>query len=245
MPPATANNLSGDVAGERVGCEHHDLRTDVLGGRDLAQRHRPRDVLDPRVVEQAAGHRGDGPAWGDRVDAYGLRDARDLVLQRQEQAAEDPGLRRRVVRMAGFAEDAGSRSDEHQRAVAGALDLAEERSRCEEDGREVRAHGRFPALERELPNGRVLGRVDTRDGCADVHRAKRDARVVDEAIDVGLDGEVRLHDRRAAELVRERAGTLLAALVEDKHACTLGRERAGARGADAAGGAGDHDALPL
>ena len=46
MPPATVIDLAGDVAGELVGGEHDDLPRDVLGLRDLAQRHRPRDAPD-------------------------------------------------------------------------------------------------------------------------------------------------------------------------------------------------------
>ena len=116
------------MAGELVRGEDDDLRGDVLGLRDLAQRHRARDPRAP----------GLGSTWprviGDSVQPGATaftraarRDPHDLVLQPEQQAARDRRLRGRVVGVPGLAEDARSRADEDERAVPVPLDLAEER----------------------------------------------------------------------------------------------------------------------
>ena len=60
--------------------------------------------------------------------------------------------------------------------------------------------------ELELPDRDVLAGVDARDGGTDAERADRLARGREEAVDVGLDGQVGLHGRRPAELVGQCPG---------------------------------------
>ena len=68
---------------------------------------------------------------------------------------------------------------------------------------------------------------------------------VEQALDVGLGGEVGCHDRRVSELGRERTRPLLAAVVMDQDARAFGCKGASARCADPAGGTGDDNALAL
>ena len=63
-------------------------------------------------VSDALGHRRDGPARGDDVDAR----RRELVLERQREPLADRGLRGGVVGVAGLAEAAGGRADQDERA---------------------------------------------------------------------------------------------------------------------------------
>ena len=98
-----------------------------------------------------------------------------------------------------LAEHAGGRADEDERSEAGAGDLAEERARSEERRGQVRADGLLPAVERELPERDVLGRVHAGDRCADVHAAERRARVLEEAIGVRLHTEIGLRDSDRAD----------------------------------------------
>ena len=219
------------------------LRRDVLGLGDLAQGHRPRDATDGRLVDMTARHRRLGPAGSDGVDPRQRRDARDLVLERQQQAALEGRLRRRVVRMPGLAEPARRRADEHERAMARAGDLAEERAGGEEGGGEVLAERLLPARERKLPHRQVDGGPDPGDCGADVDRAELVARRCKEPVDVVLDRQVGLGDRRAADLGRNRRRPLLAAVVVHEHLGALGGEEPRARGADPAGGTGDDDAF--
>ena len=121
--------------------------------------------------------------------------------------------------------------------------LPEERASREERRRQVLAHRLLPALERELPDGKVLGRPYAGDRCADVDRAERRACCSEEPIDVGLDGQVGLGDRRAADLVRYGRRSLLAPVVVDEHVRSLGGEQACARGADSSRRAGDDHSL--
>ena len=102
----------------------------------------------------------------------------------------------------------------------------------------------LPALERELPDRDVVGRPHACDGRADVDRAELSPRGRKEAIDVVLARQVGLRGRCASELGSERRRALGAAVVVDEDARSLGREQARTRRADAAGGAGDDDALP-
>ena len=92
--------------------------------------------------------------------------------------------------------------------------------------------------------GRSSRRIDTRHGRADVDGPERVPCLGEEALGVGLDGQVGLCDRRPAELVGERPRALLAAVVVDEDARALLGERPRARGADAARRARHHDALP-
>ena len=100
-------------------------------------------------------------------------------------------------------------------------------ARGEERRGQVLADRLLPALERQLPHRQVLGRPDARDRGADVDRAELLARGREEPVDVGLDRQVGLRDRRAADLGRDGRGALLAAVVVDEHLRALrGEERA-------------------
>ena len=95
------DHLAGHVARELVGGEHDDLARDVLGLGHLAERHRPRDPVDQaRLVQRRARHRRHGPTRADGVHAAERRDAHDLVLEAEEQAADDRGLGGGVVGVA-------------------------------------------------------------------------------------------------------------------------------------------------
>ena len=168
-------------------------------------------------------------------------DARDLVLQRQQQAALDGRLRGRVVGVPRLAEPARGRADEDERAVARAGDLAQERPRGEERGGQVLADRLLPARERELPHRQVDGRPDAGHRRAHVDRAELLARGCEQPVDVVLDRQVGLGDRRAADLGRHRFRPLLAAVVVHEHLRALGGEEPRAGGADSAGGTGDDD----
>ena len=70
------------------------------------------------------------------------------------------------------------------------------------------------------------------------------ARFCEQAVDVGLDGEIRLRDRRVAELGGQRSRSLLPSVEVDENARPFCRECARARRADSAGCAGDTTPLP-
>ena len=171
------------------------------------------------------------------------RDPDDLVLQAQEQPAEHRRLGGRIVRVPCLADEARRRADEHERAVPVSLHLAQEAAGGQERRGQVLAQRLLPALERQLPDGHVLRRPDAGDRGADVDPAERRARLCEEPVDLVLVGQVGLEHRRAAELRGDLARPLLAAVVVDGDARALGRERAGAGGADAARCAGDEHAL--
>ncbi len=238
------DELAADVAGEDVRGEDDDLRRDVLGLGDLAEGHRAGDAPHRVGVDVAAGHRRLGPTGSHGVDAGTWRDARHLVLEREEQPGLQRRLRRRVVGVTGFPEAPGGRPDEDEGAVAVARDLPEERARRQEGGGEVLAESFLPAGKRQLPEGRVLGGPDAGDGRAHVDRPERATGGLEQCVDFRLDREIRSGDRRSAELGGDCRGPLLAAVVVDEHVRALGGEETGAGRADAAGGAGDHHALP-
>ena len=169
MPPATVTTWPVTWPESSSEASTTTCARDVLGLRDLPQRHRARDASTSPASSVPARHRRLRPARRDRVHARARRDADDLVLQAR--GAGRPAmrrLRRGVVGVAGLAEAAGGRADEHEDAVAGALDLAQEAARGEERRRQVRAQRLLPALERELPDGHVLRRPDAGDRRADV-----------------------------------------------------------------------------
>ena len=60
----------------------------------------------------SARHRGLGPAWCDRVDPRERVLAHDLVLQAEQEPAEDRGLRGCVVGVARLADDSRRRADQ-------------------------------------------------------------------------------------------------------------------------------------
>src|SRR4029078_5730997 len=97
-------------------------------------------------------------------------DPRGLVLQREEQAALDRGLRGGVVRVPRLAEASRGRADEDERAVAARREPAEEGARGEEGRGQVGGDRLLEAREVELPDGQGLRRIDTRHGPADAPR---------------------------------------------------------------------------
>ena len=103
----------------------------------------------------------------------------------------------------------------------------------------------FQRSSGELPERHVLGGVDAGDGRADVDVPEGVARLVEQAVDVRLDREVGLGDRHAAELVGQCPRALLTAMEVDEDPGALRREGSRAGRADAAGGAGDDDALAV
>ena len=115
MPPATVTTWPVTWPERTRRGEGDDLRGDVVGRGDLAQRHRPRDPATCVVVEHARGHRRDRPARCDRVHAHARVAAHHLVLQREQQAAEDRRLRGGVVGVARLA-DRPRRSSRRGRA---------------------------------------------------------------------------------------------------------------------------------
>ena len=125
--------------------------------------------------------------------------------------------------------------------MARAGDLAEERPGGEKGGGEVLADRLLPACERKLPYRQVDGRPDPGDCGADVDRAELLARHCKQPVDVVLDRQVCLRDRRAADLGRNCSRPLLAAVVMHEHLGALGGEEPRAGGADPAGGTGDDD----
>ena len=107
-----------------------------------------------------------------------------------------------VVGVAGLAEQSRSRADENERAVA--LQLPEETARRQERGREVRVERLAPALERQLPDGRVLAGPDACDRRADVERAGLGEKRVDLRL-VRQVGSDRLHRAEPAASATARS----------------------------------------
>ena len=90
-----------------------------------------------------------------------------------------------------------------------------------------------------VPRPRALNRD------ADVDLAEGRPGVGEQPLDVALDREVGLRDRRAADLVRECACPFLALVVVDENAGTLCGEGPHARRADPTGCARDQHALAV
>ena len=124
-------------------------------------------------------------------------------------------------------------------------DLAHERARRQKRGCQVGADALLPTLERELPERDVLGRIDAGDRCADVDAPERRARLVEEAVGVVLDPQVRLRDRHRTDCVRDLLGSFLAAVVVDDDACAFCGESARTGGADPARRPGHDDPFAL
>ena len=113
MPPATVTTSPVTWPAARVGAQPRHGPRDVLGARDLAQRHRGGDSARRAASVSDASVIGDTVQPGrDDVDAR----RRELVLERQQQPLADRGLGGRVVGVAGLAEAAGGRADEDERA---------------------------------------------------------------------------------------------------------------------------------
>jgi hypothetical protein len=230
------DHLAGDVAREEWSAEVDDLGGHVFWGGDLREGHRADDPCDGGFVEDVSRHRGDRPAGSDPVHAHVRVAADDLVLQREQEAAEDPGFRGRVVGVAVLAEAAGRRADEDERALA-VVEVAQEATGGEEGRRQVRVDGRAPPLERQLPDRHVPRRPYAGDRRAHVELTH----LGEHPVDVGLVGEVGLDDRRGARGVC----TLATPVVVAGHVGTLRGEQADAGGADPAGAAGDEHACLL
>ena len=113
------DDLARDVAGEAVRGEHDDLRATSSGGATL------RSGIVRVIRRTSSGPRARPRVIGDSVQPGATaftrargRDADDLVLEREQQAAVDRGLRGRVVGVARLAEDA-RRSSRRGRARRG------------------------------------------------------------------------------------------------------------------------------
>jgi hypothetical protein len=145
--------------------------------------------------------------------------------------------------VAGLSEDPRRRADEHQAAVARARHLAQEAARGEERRRQVRAQGRLPAFERELPDRHVLLGPGAGDRRADVEPAQILTRLREEAVGLLLTRQVGPEDERLAELGPEGVRPLAAAMVVEGEPGPFRREGAGAGAADPSGGARDEHAL--
>ena len=143
--------------------------------------------------------------------------------------------------MPGLAEEPRGRADEHEAAVAAALDPAQEAPRGEEGGRQVGAQRRLPALERQLPHGHVLLRPDAGDRSADVELA----RGLEKPVRLGLVGEVGGDRESSLEFLRQSLGSLPAEVVVDDDLAALAGEGARAGRADPPRGSGDEHALAL
>jgi hypothetical protein len=89
----------------------------------------------------------------------------------------------------------------------------------------------------------VLSRPDPGDSGTDVDTTERPARRFEEAVHVLFQGQVRVEDRRVAELCGEGLGAISASVVVDGNACSFGGEGTCAGSADSARCARDHDAL--
>ena len=129
--------------------------------------------------------------------------------------------------MAGLAEAAGGRPDQHERAAAARRERAKKGAGGEERRGEVERDRPLEPSEIQVADRDVLGGIDPCDRGAGLERADRLVRLLEQSVDVGLDRQVGAGDRCAAELLRERPRPLLAAVVVDEHARALGRERAG------------------
>ena len=177
MPPATVTTWPVTCP-ERVS----DARTTTCaatssGCATLRRRHRPGDGANLLGVDETSRHRRLRPAGCDGVHAPERGDPRDLVLQGEEQAARDRGLRGGVVGVARLAEDARRRADEDERAVPVRSRPRAGRRARRGTCRQVLPQRLVPALERQLPDRHVVARPDALNRDADVDRAERPARV--------------------------------------------------------------------
>src|SRR4030095_7095405 len=109
--------------------------------------------------------------------------------------------------VAGLAETAGGRADEHEAAVTLTLDEAEEPARREERCREVRAQLRPRALKGELPDRLVLARPEAGDRCADVDATELPLCRLEQSVDLVLQSQVGLQ-RDAAGPARALLGAV-------------------------------------
>ena len=144
--------------------------------------------------------------------------------------------------MAGLAEAAGGRPDQHERAAAARRKRAEKGPGGEEGRSQVERDRPFEPREVHVADCNVLRGIDACDRGAGPERPDRLVRVREKPVDLILDRQVSPGDRCAAELLRERPCPLLAAVVVDDHPRVLGRKRARTGRPDPPGGAGDDHA---
>ena len=199
MPPATVTTWPVTWPESSSEASTTTWRATSSGCATLRSAIVRRDPADLLGIDVAARHRRLRPARRDRVHARKRSHADDLVLQTEQQAAEDRRLRGRVVRVARLADDARRRADEHERAVPVPLDLAQEAAGGEERRGQVLAQRQLPALERQLPDGHVLATARRRRLPRRRRSAERRARLLEEPVDLLLVGQVGLEDGDAAE----------------------------------------------
>src|SRR6187431_205064 len=116
--------------------------------------------------DMAACHRGLGPARRDRVHPCERVPADDFVLETEQKAPEDRGLRGRIVGVSRFADDSRRRADQDQGTVT--FELAEEATSCQEGRGQVRVERGAPPFEWEVPHWDVVRGPDPCNGGADV-----------------------------------------------------------------------------
>ena len=172
MPPATVTSWPVTWPESTSEASTTTCAATSSGWATFSQRHRPRHPAQRLLVERAARHRRFRPAGAHCVHARARRDPDDLVLQAQQEPVGDRRLRGGVVRVAGLAEEARGRGDQHQRPVAPLRHPAQEAARGQEGRRQVRAQRLLPALERQLPDRHVLRRPDAGDRSAHVQRPR-------------------------------------------------------------------------
>ena len=114
------------------------------------------------------------------------------------------------------------------------LDLAKECAGRQVGHRQVPSQRLLPALERQLPDGKVLLRPLARNRGADVEPAELLDRAPEELVDLVLGSEVGAEDRRAAELLAQGLRPFAALVEVESHAAALGGELARTGGADSA-----------
>jgi hypothetical protein len=164
------------------------------------------------------------------------RDPDDLVLEAEQQAIDDGGLRGSVIGMARLPEDARGRADQHETPVAPVHHAAEEAAGGQEGRGQVLAQRSLPTFERELPDGHVVARPEACDCSADVELAC----LLEEALDLVLAGEIGLDQLHVAEGL----GAVASLVVMRDDFGSFRRERPDAGRPDPARRAGDEHPLP-
>src|SRR5262245_11226928 len=233
------DHLTRDLSEDVVGCEGDDLASHILVGVHLSEGHSPGDARYVMGVARCPCHGRLRTAGSYGVLPSPGTNTEDLLHQAQEQSVHYLLLLRVIVCMAGLAEQARGRADEDQAAVTALRHTAQEAARREERDRQVGAQRRLPTREGKLPDGRVVRRPDPRDGDADVERPG----LGEQPISLGFVAEISCQHRGAAELLAERAGAVLPAVVVDHHFGALVVKGARGRRPDPAGRARDEHAL--
>ena len=118
--------------------------------------------------------------------------------------------------MAGFAEHAGSRGDHHQTSMPGGGRMSKESPGGQERYGEIGVEGFPPPFERQLPDGLVGRRPDSRIGDHHIHPAERFESPRDETIRFGLNPQVGA-DGNPAYLGGQHFGRLLRGSIVNGH----------------------------